>query len=64
MFAERHILKSDNGLTQLVRCPQCRYMVYEADIVWKRKPTGLGDYGVARRCRFDEAVRRAEGRAS
>lgn len=54
MSEQKAILKSDDGLSQLVRCPQCRYLVFISDVIWKRQPLDVNDDGEIERCRFDQ----------
>ena len=54
MKENKAILKTEEGLIQLLRCPTCRYMVRQLDIVWSRQPTDMLDDGEIRCCRFCE----------
>lgn len=51
---DKEILKSDEGLVQIVKCPRCLYMVKQSDIVWRRQPNDFKEEGEAERCRFDD----------
>lgn len=46
------ILKDERGLTQLLCCPRCRYLVLQDDIVWKRRPSRMEDDGEVECCKF------------
>jgi hypothetical protein len=53
---DKEILKTAEGLVQIVKCPRCLYMVAETDIVWTRQPNDCREKGEAKCCRFDEAA--------
>lgn len=44
------ILKTAEGLIQLLRCPVCKYLVMQTDIKWKIQPIDPGDKGEVERC--------------